>query len=133
MGMLFSPPMALFLASLASRTAARLRSRSLVVERPMGLAQGVDPRQVRVSSTIPVPVAAAMEMVWGRIGLIKANASLKSHEELDNSETVDRGDIAVYTDGFENVLPLVPNVKVIGGCCGTDEEHLEAIAKRCIK
>ncbi|KAF7114671.1 hypothetical protein CNMCM5793_009622 [Aspergillus hiratsukae] len=90
-----------------------------------------------VNCAHPLRISAALrevsEDVRGRIGLIKANASLKSHEELDNSETVDRGDIAVYTDGFENVLPLVPNVKVIGGCCGTDEEHLEAIAKRCIK
>ncbi|RLL96015.1 hypothetical protein CFD26_105731 [Aspergillus turcosus] len=90
-----------------------------------------------VNCAHPLRISAALrevpEDVRGRIGLIKANASLKSHEELDNSETLDRGDIAVYTDGFEGVLPLVPNVKVIGGCCGTDEEHLEAIAKRCIK
>jgi S-methylmethionine-dependent homocysteine/selenocysteine methylase len=90
-----------------------------------------------VNCAHPVRISAALrdvpEDVRGRIGLIKGNASLKSHDELDNSETLDRGDISVFTDGFESVLPLVPNVKVIGGCCGTDEEHLEAIAKRCIK
>jgi homocysteine S-methyltransferase len=90
-----------------------------------------------VNCAHPLRISAALrevpEDVRGRIGLIKANASLKSHEELDNSETLDRGDIAVYTDGFEGVLPLVPNLRVTGGCCGTDEEHLEAIAKRCIK
>ncbi|RHZ51673.1 homocysteine S-methyltransferase family protein [Aspergillus thermomutatus] len=90
-----------------------------------------------VNCAHPVRICAALrdlpEDVRRRIGLIKGNASLKSHDELDNSDTLDRGDISVFTDGFEGVLPLVPNVKVIGGCCGTDEEHLEAIAKRCIK
>lgn len=90
-----------------------------------------------VNCAHPVRISAALrdvpEDVRGRIGLIKGNASLKSHDELDNSEILDRGDISVFTDGFEGVLPLVPNVKVIGGCCGTDEEHLEAVAKRCIK
>ncbi|KAH3202742.1 hypothetical protein KXW62_007887 [Aspergillus fumigatus] len=90
-----------------------------------------------VNCAHPVRISAALrdvpEDVRGRIGLIKGNASLKSHDELDNSETLDRGDMSVFTDGFEGVLPLVPNVKVIGGCCGTDEEHLEAVAKRCIK
>jgi S-methylmethionine-dependent homocysteine/selenocysteine methylase len=90
-----------------------------------------------VNCAHPVRISAALrdvpKDVRGRIGLIKGNASLKGHDELDNSETLDRGDISVFRDGFEGVLPLVPNVKVIGGCCGTDEEHLAAIAQRCIK
>ncbi|EAW12342.1 putative homocysteine S-methyltransferase [Aspergillus clavatus NRRL 1] len=73
------------------------------------------------------------EDVRSRIGMIKGNASMKSHHELDNTDTLDRGDIAVFTAGVEQVLAYVPNLRVLGGCCGTDEEHLEAVAKRCIK
>ncbi|KAH8697918.1 putative homocysteine S-methyltransferase [Talaromyces proteolyticus] len=63
-----------------------------------------------------------------RIGLFRGNASLKSHEELDNSDTLDRGDIPTFVDAMKQVLELLPAVKAVGGCCGTDEEHLNAIA-----
>lgn len=67
-----------------------------------------------------------------RIGLIRGNASLKSHEELDNSDTLDRGDIPTFISALKQVILLLPGIKVVGGCCGTDEEHLSALAQQCL-
>ena len=66
------------------------------------------------------------EWKW-RIGGIRANASLKSHAELDESETLDTGDKCLLAQGYAELFDLLPNVKVIGGCCGTDHSHLEEI------
>ncbi|CRL24720.1 Homocysteine S-methyltransferase [Penicillium camemberti] len=65
-----------------------------------------------------------------RIGSIRGNASLKSHEELDNTLVLDRGDVSVYVREFFELLNLLPELKVVGGCCGTDEEHLETLVKK---
>ena len=72
------------------------------------------------------------EDIRKRIGSIRANASAKTHEELDNSTVLDRGDIDVYTNNFHAVSQLLPELKVVGGCCGTDREHLRAIATKVI-
>jgi S-methylmethionine-dependent homocysteine/selenocysteine methylase len=62
-----------------------------------------------------------------RIGGIRANASLKSHAELDECDQLDAGDKALLADGYTQLAKLLPRLKVIGGCCGTDCEHLEVI------
>lgn len=65
----------------------------------------------------------------GRIGGIRANASLRTHAELDESETLDAGDKCLLADGYKQLFQLLPAFKVIGGCCGTDHTHLEEICK----
>lgn len=72
------------------------------------------------------------EAVRRRIGSICGNSSSKSHDELDNSESLDRGDIPTFCDGNIEIAQLLPNVRVMGGCCGTDEEHIEALATRLV-
>lgn len=57
----------------------------------------------------------------------RANASRKSHEELDNSTELDRGDIEELSRAMADMRETY-GLKVIGGCCGTDHEHLAAIA-----
>ncbi len=64
-----------------------------------------------------------------RIGGIRANASLKSHAELDESTVLDTGDKCLLADGYMELLALLPSMKVIGGCCGTDCSHLEEICE----
>ncbi|KIX06754.1 uncharacterized protein Z518_04730 [Rhinocladiella mackenziei CBS 650.93] len=66
--------------------------------------------------------------VLSRIGEIRANASRRSHQELDNSEFLDRGDPTDLGRSFKDLIQLLPGLKVVGGCCGTDPEHVEAIA-----
>ncbi|GME63735.1 hypothetical protein Z518_04730 [Neofusicoccum parvum] len=68
-----------------------------------------------------------------RIGVIRANASTKSHAELDNSESLDRGDPAELAGHHPELQELLPRLVVLGGCCGTDEEHVDAIASQTIR
>ncbi|OQE36964.1 hypothetical protein PENCOP_c011G08649 [Penicillium coprophilum] len=67
--------------------------------------------------------------VRSRIGSIRGNASLKCHDELDNSLVLDRGDVSLWNREFDGLLGMLPELKVVGGCCGTDEEHLDTLAK----
>lgn len=62
-----------------------------------------------------------------RIRGIRANASTKSHAELDESETLDTGDQVLLAEKYKEVSHLLPELKVFGGCCGTDHSHLEKI------
>ncbi len=65
-----------------------------------------------------------------RIAAIRANASTKSHAELDASETLDTGDCNHLAEGYSELKLLLPRLKVIGGCCGTDLSHIKAIADK---
>lgn len=64
----------------------------------------------------------------GRFRGFRANASAKSHEELDNSTELDRGDIRALAREMAEMRKTY-GLRVIGGCCGTDHEHLAAIAE----
>jgi homocysteine S-methyltransferase len=66
-----------------------------------------------------------------RIGGLRANASSKSHAELDASPDIDIGDIDGLAEEHEAMLSWLPNLQVIGGCCGTDYRHIAAICDRC--
>lgn len=64
-----------------------------------------------------------------RIRGIRANASCKSHAELDESTELDIGDVQALGMDYQILKEILPNLTVLGGCCGTDHRHIEAIAK----
>ncbi len=64
-----------------------------------------------------------------RIRAIRANASCMSHEELDNCEELDEGNPQELGQQYLALRAKLPNVNVLGGCCGTDHRHVEAICK----
>ena len=65
---------------------------------------------------------------WNRrIGMVKANASTKSHAELDGATELDAGDPAGLGLSYAGLEALLPGMRVVGGCCGTDLRHLRAI------
>jgi S-methylmethionine-dependent homocysteine/selenocysteine methylase len=64
----------------------------------------------------------------GRIGGVRANASRKSHAELDAAEELDEGDPAELADRYRELAALLPSAMVVGGCCGTDQRHVAAVA-----
>ena len=66
-----------------------------------------------------------------RIRGIRANASCKSHAELDESETLDDGNPEEFGQQYRLLQNLLPDLTVLGGCCGTDHRHVEAIARAC--
>ncbi len=62
-----------------------------------------------------------------RIVGLRANASARSHAELDASTELDEGDPADLARLQDALRPHLPNLAVIGGCCGTDERHVAAM------
>jgi S-methylmethionine-dependent homocysteine/selenocysteine methylase len=65
-----------------------------------------------------------------RIHGIRPNSSKKSHAELDESDELDEGDPAEWGADYAALRPLLPNLNVVGGCCGTDHRHVgEAFAQ----
>ncbi len=68
-----------------------------------------------------------------RIGGIRANASCKSHAELDNSTELDRGNKDALGGEYGILAEKLKNLRVIGGCCGTDHSHIDSIAAHLSK
>ena len=65
----------------------------------------------------------------GRIGGLRANASMLSHAELDAAEELDDGDPADLAARYVALRELLPNLTLVGGCCGTDIRHVTAICE----
>ena len=66
-----------------------------------------------------------------RIRGIRANASKKSHAELDESTTLDDGNPEEYGQYCDQLRKLFPQINVLGGCCGTDHRHIQQICEQC--
>ncbi len=65
---------------------------------------------------------------WHRLRGVRANASVMSHHELDNATELDRGNETDLADGYARLVELLPGIAVVGGCCGTDIRHIDAIS-----
>ena len=68
-----------------------------------------------------------------RIKAIRANASRSSHAELDQATELDRGDVADLASWYRQLNTILPDLRVVGGCCGTDHEHVAAIAQSLVE
>lgn len=64
-----------------------------------------------------------------RIRGLRANASAKSHAELDEAKELDVGSPAELGSQYSSLRNKLRNLNVLGGCCGTDHRHLEAISR----
>ena len=60
------------------------------------------------------------------IGL-RANASRLSHVELDEAEELDPGNPEELALEYAALRERLPRLSVLGGCCGTDHRHVEAM------
>lgn len=73
------------------------------------------------------------EGTWrSRIRGIRANASRKSHAELDNSDVLDPGDPVELAQDYTRLRRTLPHLSIFGGCCGTDHRHIEQICISCL-
>lgn len=67
-----------------------------------------------------------------RIRGIRANASSKSHAELDGAETLDVGNPKELGLHYAALREQLRCLNVLAGCCGTDHRHIEEICKMSI-
>jgi S-methylmethionine-dependent homocysteine/selenocysteine methylase len=74
-------------------------------------------------------VLASGEPWARRIRGIRANASRRSHAELDGATDLDAGDPAELGRDYRELMRKLPGINVVGGCCGTDHRHVEAICR----
>jgi S-methylmethionine-dependent homocysteine/selenocysteine methylase len=68
--------------------------------------------------------------IWlEKIKAIRANASIKSHAELDEAEELDDGNPVELGMQYQKLITILPNLNIFGGCCGTDHRHVEEMCK----
>jgi S-methylmethionine-dependent homocysteine/selenocysteine methylase len=66
-----------------------------------------------------------------RIRGLRANASRRSHQELNDSPDLDEGNPAELGAQYGELRARHPQINVLGGCCGTDHRHVEEISRAC--
>ena len=77
--------------------------------------------------------ALAKDGAWlERIRGLRANASNKSHAELNEATELDIGNPDELGGQYAKLKDHLKHLNVMGGCCGTDHRHIEAIAKACL-
>ena len=64
-----------------------------------------------------------------RIHAVRANASCKSHAELDEATQLDAGNPEELGSQYRELRSTLKNLHVVGGCCGTDHNHVDAIIR----
>ncbi|HET8742958.1 MAG TPA: homocysteine S-methyltransferase family protein [Gaiella sp.] len=69
------------------------------------------------------PGAGWTERILG----LRANASRMSHAELDEAQELDTGNPEELALEYVALRERLPRLTVIGGCCGTDHRHVEAM------
>lgn len=78
--------------------------------------------------------ALARNESWiGRLRGIRANASMRSHAELDAAPDLDIGDPVDLGRRYRDLRARLRHVNVLGGCCGTDHRHVEEICMACME
>ena len=77
-------------------------------------------------------VLAAGEAWTRRIRGVRANASAKSHAELDESTELDEGDPQDLGQRYRALRSELPQITLLGGCCGTSHRHVLAICEACL-
>jgi S-methylmethionine-dependent homocysteine/selenocysteine methylase len=88
------------------------------------------PDYFMVNCAHPTHIAPALadDGEWRlRIRGLRANASSRSHAELDAATELDEGDPIELTRAQDALRPHLPNLTLIGGCCGTDSRHVAAM------
>ena len=75
------------------------------------------------------PVLGEGEPWRERIRGLRPNASRMSHEQLDEATELDDGDPADLGARCVALRERLPQLTVLGGCCGTDHRHVAEMAR----
>lgn len=76
-------------------------------------------------------VVDAADPAIARVAGVRANASTRSHAELDEADELDTGDPTDLAERYAALVRTLPALRVLGGCCGTDARHIDAIGAAC--
>lgn len=93
-------------------------------------ATGGYPAYYMINCAHPTHLAGALDHTgdWqDRVRGLRANASRRSHAELDASPDLDAGDPVELAGQYRELRAVFRRLAVVGGCCGTDHRHVEAI------
>jgi S-methylmethionine-dependent homocysteine/selenocysteine methylase len=83
-----------------------------------------------VNCAHPDHFADALDGEWARrIRGIRANASRRSHAELDEAPDLDAGNPHELGELYAQLLCKMPWLNIFGACCGGDLRHVTEIAK----
>ena len=83
-----------------------------------------------VNCAHPRHIAAGLGGPLERIGGVRVNGSPLSHAELDAAEELDADPPADLAREHAALHEALPNVRMLGGCCGTNHRHVAEIAAR---
>jgi S-methylmethionine-dependent homocysteine/selenocysteine methylase len=67
-----------------------------------------------------------------RLRGLRANASRRSHAELDQATELDPGNPRELGEDYARLKASWPTLNVVGGCCGTDHRHVAEMAAAVI-
>lgn len=67
-----------------------------------------------------------------RVRGLRANASQRSHVELNEAPDLDMGNPVELGKQYARLKKRLSHLNVMGGCCGTDHRHVEQIAEACL-
>jgi S-methylmethionine-dependent homocysteine/selenocysteine methylase len=94
---------------------------------------GQTPAYYMLNCAHPSHFAAVLDgQAWmARLRGLRANASTRSHAELDEAADLDAGDPIELAQQYRDLRARFPQFNVLGGCCGTDHRHIEQIGLAC--
>lgn len=98
-------------------------------------ATGEAPVYYMINCAHPTHFAPAVRepALWvDRIRGLRANASAMSHAELNEAPVLDEGNPDELAAQYVQLRAGLRGLTVMGGCCGTDERHIDAIARACV-
>jgi S-methylmethionine-dependent homocysteine/selenocysteine methylase len=91
-------------------------------------ATGGGPAYYMINCAHPTHFESVLGGSWTtRIHGLRANASTKSHAELDEAPELDDGDPEDLGLRYAGLRGQLPSLNVLGGCCGTDDRHVARI------
>jgi len=67
-----------------------------------------------------------------RLRGLRANSSKRSHAELDVAPDLDIGNPVELGQEYRKLRAILPQLTILGGCCGTDHRHVEQICASCV-
>ena len=97
-------------------------------------ATGAAPAYYMINCAHPTHFQSALKAneAWiERVRGIRANASKRSHAELDEATDLDDGDPVELGRQYRELRRNFRQFTVLGGCCGTDHRHIEQICFAC--